>query len=111
MSHAENTSKWYGPSKILPWSALSNEHVKVGDESGGSCGFIPFYRTPEEVARLFGNINIVEFDCVKEITSKETISQKSCCKREGSEETRKDSCGGKSCKANRPTTKGDGECH
>lgn len=53
----------------------------------------------------------VEPNSVKETTPEEKISQKSCCKREACKETRKDSCGSKGCKADRPTTKGDGRCH
>ncbi len=46
-------------------------------------------------------------DVKKEETRKEDDSEKSCRQAEAVPQKRKGCCGGKSCKADRPTTKGD----
>lgn len=112
MSHVKNKRKYFAPSKILPWSSLSNETTKVVKESGGSVGFIPFYETSEEVVKLFGCIKILEFQSVEEeITREEEDGPQGLGKREVVPQKRKGCCGGKACKVARPATEGDGGCH
>jgi len=54
------------------------------------------------------NQNESRLDYVKEEeTRKEEDSQKSCRQAEAVPQKRKGCCGGKSCKADRPATKGD----
>jgi len=110
MSHAESKYKYYAPSQLLQWSSLSSDTVRIGDEEGGSVGFIPFYRTREEVINLFGNVQIMEFQSVEKVERQEEVRPSACCKREGCQKERKATCRGKSCKANRSVAEGDGRC-
>lgn len=116
MSRVETTPNWttvYASASMLSWGSLYlSNGAEVSGEGTGSVGYIPFYRTREEVIKLFGDVKILEFKRVEEETTREEEGgSQSLCKREACKETRKDSCGGKGCKANRPTTKGDGGCH
>ena len=115
MSHVETIPDWttvYAATHILPWGSLHTANgSKVSREETGSAGYIPFYRTREEVIKLFGNVEILEFKRVKEEeTREEDDSEKSCRQGEAVPQKRKGCCGGKSCKADRPATKGNAGC-
>ena len=110
MSHVESKYKYYAPSQLLQWSSLSSDTVRIGDEEGGSVGFIPFYRTREEVTNIFGDVQIMEFQSVEKAERQEEVRPSTCCKREGGQKERKATCRGKGCKANRSVAEGDGRC-
>lgn len=116
MSHVETIPDWttvYAATQILPWDSLHTTNgSKVSKEGTGSVGYIPFYRTREEVIKLFGDVKILEFKRVEEETSREEEDgPQGLGKREAVPQKRKGCCGGKACKATRPATEGDGGCH
>ena len=115
MSRVETMPNWtnvYAAASVLSWGSLMANGAEVSGEGTGSVGYIPFYRTREEVIKLFGDVKILEFKRVEEETSREEEDgPQGLGKREAVPQKRKGCCGGKACKATRTATEGDGGCH
>lgn len=54
------STKGYGPVIPLSWNDLELSGIVNVKEKSGAYGFIPLYRTREEVVELYGDINILE---------------------------------------------------